>query len=258
MAVVVLVHGAWHWGGCWSAVQSLLEQQGCEVYSPSLTLQPGCTLNTHVEQVVELIREHDLEQIVLVGHSYGGIVVAGVLARLPARIHHTVFLDAFLPEPGRTPLDALVPRAGMAVLRGLARLQPMWPSFVSAEGFGIHDPSSASWIDSNLRPHPAETFMARFPYAPAFEPDRCTYVACLEPIRITDQGTVLGRIMARMITASPLTVFAQRAAAAGWHTVDLPVGHNAMVIAPSQVAEIINAVLPTDTLPALAERAVGG
>jgi len=253
MAAVVLVHGAWHWGGCWAAVQARLEQQGCAVYAPSLSLHRGSTIHTHIDQVVDLIREHDLAEIVLVGHSYGGVVVSGVLARLPARIHHTVFLDAILPEPGRSPLAAVVPPAGLAVLQALTRLQPMWPPFISADGFGVHDPADAAWVDSQMRPHPADTVVAPFPYAPAYDPDRCTYVVCSEPIRISDQSSLLGKVMERFTSASPLQAFAQRAAAAGWRAAELPVGHDAMVIAPDQVAALISAVLP-----ALAERAVGG
>lgn len=257
MQAVVLVHGAWHWGGCWAPVQSRLEQEGRAVYAPTLTLQRGSTLATHIEQVVDLIREQQLGQVVLVGHSYGGLVAAGVLARIPGRIHHTVFLDAIIPEPGRSLLESVMPAAGSLALQGLARLQPMWPSFVSARGFGIHDPAAAHWVDAHLRPHPSATFLTPFPYAPEFAPERCTYVACRAPIQITDQQSLLGRLMDRLMPPAPLAIFAARAAAAGWNVIDLAVGHDVMVIAPDEVATIIRAVLPAGEAPPLLERSLG-
>lgn len=258
MASIVLIHGAWHWGGCWAPVQTLLEQEGHSVYAPSLALHHGSTLATHIEQVVDLIRENELDQIVLVGHSYGGVVSSGVLARLPGRIHHTIFLDAILPESGRSLLDLVLPPAGVLTLKGLARFQPMWPSFISANGFGIHDAPTASWIDSHLQPHPADTFIEPFPYTTVFEPTRCTYVACTEPMRISSKATLLNRLMERFMSASPLAVFTRRAAAAGWQVFELPLGHDIMVIEPAQVATIISAVAPVVSAPMLAARAVGG
>jgi pimeloyl-ACP methyl ester carboxylesterase len=247
MAKIVLVHGAWHWGGCWAPVQALLEQAGHSVYAPSLALHRGSTLGIHIEQIVDLIREQQLDQLVLVGHSYGGVVASGVLARLPGRIHHTVLLDTVLSEPGRSLLDLVMPRGAVLVLKGLVRFQPMWPSFASAEGFGIHDVDTARWIDSHLRPHPAATFLEPFPYTVRYESARCTYVACTELIQISGQATVLNRLLKRFKPASSLAVFARRAATAGWRVIELPLGHDLMVIAPEQVAAIINAVAPTLT-----------
>lgn len=257
MSAVVLVHGAWHWGGCWAPVQAILEQAGHTVYAPSLALNRGSTLATHIEQVVDLIREQQLEQIVLVGHSYGGAVISGVLARLPGRVHHAVFLDAILPEPGRRLIDLLLPAAGIVTLQGLLRLQPMWPSFVSAEGFGVRDRRDAAWIDGHLRPHPAATLFERFPYSADFDPARCTYVACAEPIRISGEESLLGKVMERFMPASPLAGFRQRAGALGWKVVELPVGHDVMVIAPREVAALIRAVAPPVSAPPVRERAVG-
>lgn len=244
MASVVLVHGAWHWGGCWDQVRVILEQAGHTVYTPSLELHRGSTLARHVEQVVDLIREERLDQIVLMGHSYGGVVVSGVLARVPSRVHHTIFLDAILPEPGRSPIAGLLPPAGVIALIGLSQLQPMWPAFISAEGFGISDPAAARWVNSHLKPHPGATIIAPFPYAPDYDPARCTYVICRESIRITDTSSIFGGVMSRFMPEAPLAIFSKRAAAAGWKVIDLPVGHNAMVIVPEQVADLITGVLP--------------
>lgn len=246
MIAVVLVHGGWHWGGCWDPVRQLLEQEGITVYTPSLEQYRGSTLRRHVEQVVDLIREEQLDRIVLVGHSYAGLVISGVLARLPQRIHHTVFLDAVIPDAGRVPVAALMPPIGVYALQALNRIQPMWPVVIHAAGFGITDPSAAAWLNSHLRPQPGAPMVEPFPYAPVFEPAQCTFVFCREPIRVTDPTRLLGRIWSRLMPRSPLEIYARRAAAAGWQLHELPIGHNAMVIAPKQVAQIIQAVLPPE------------
>ncbi len=111
--VYVIVHGAW--GGSWSfkKVDSLLTQKGATVYRPSLTAQgervhlanEAVGLKTHILDVVNTILYEDLHDIILVGHSYGGMVVTGVADSLPGRIRKLIYLDAFLPENGETVFD---------------------------------------------------------------------------------------------------------------------------------------------------------
>lgn len=117
MATYVLVHGAWHGGWCWRAVARSLRADGHEVHAPSLTglgdrrhlAAPDIDLDTHVMDVVHLLEMEDLTGVVLVGHSYGGMVVTGAADRAHPRIRSLVYLDAFVPEDGRTLLDYVVP-----------------------------------------------------------------------------------------------------------------------------------------------------
>jgi pimeloyl-ACP methyl ester carboxylesterase len=107
-ATIVIVHGAW--GGAWAfkKVDALLRQKGFEVYRPQLTGQgervhlarPDIGLSTHIEDVVNTILYEDLRDIVLVGHSYGGMVISGVADRVPDRIKRLVYLDAMVPNDG--------------------------------------------------------------------------------------------------------------------------------------------------------------
>jgi pimeloyl-ACP methyl ester carboxylesterase len=107
---VVFVHGAWAGGWHFSKVQPLLEARGHTVYRPTLTglgervhlAHKGVTLDTHVQDIVNVIEFEDLRDIALVGHSYGGMVIAGVAERVPERISALVFLDAILPENGES------------------------------------------------------------------------------------------------------------------------------------------------------------
>lgn len=107
-ATFVIVHGAW--GGAWAfkKVDALLRQKGFEVYRPQLTGQgervhlarPDIGLNTHIDDVVNTILYEDLRDIILVGHSYGGMVISGVADRVPDRIKRLVYLDAMVPNDG--------------------------------------------------------------------------------------------------------------------------------------------------------------
>src|SRR5215831_5722049 len=115
MATFVLVHGAWHGGWCWKKVTPLLRAAGHEVYTPTLTglgervhlASPKVDLTTHIQDVVNVLDYEDLHEVVLVGHSYGGVVIAGVADRVPSRVGHLVYLDAGVPHNGEGYLDLL-------------------------------------------------------------------------------------------------------------------------------------------------------
>jgi pimeloyl-ACP methyl ester carboxylesterase len=113
MSTFVLVHGAWGGATSWRQFAPLLRAQGHEVFTPSLTGLgdrahlggPHVNLSTHVADVVTQVEYEDLRQIVLVGHSYGGMVIAGAADVLHERIAHLVFIDAFLPSDGESCFD---------------------------------------------------------------------------------------------------------------------------------------------------------
>src|SRR5215216_685594 len=113
MTTYVLVHGAWGGSYGFRQVRRLLQQAGHEVFTPSLTGQgershlasPAINLSTHIQDVVNAIWCEDLTDIVLVGHSYGGMVVSGVADKIPERIQHIVFLDALQPADAQSLYD---------------------------------------------------------------------------------------------------------------------------------------------------------
>ncbi len=116
--VYVIVHGAW--GGSWAfrKVDSLMTVQGSIVYRPSLTGQgervhlasPDINLSTHIQDVVNMILFEDLREIILVGHSYGGMVITGVADKVPERIRRLVYLDAILPNDGESVMGIMDPQ----------------------------------------------------------------------------------------------------------------------------------------------------
>jgi pimeloyl-ACP methyl ester carboxylesterase len=108
VATFVLVHGMWAGGWYWQKVRPLLRAAGHEVFSPTLTglgervhlARPEVDLDTHIDDVVNVMRYEDLRDVVLVGHSYAGMVIGGVADRAPERLARLVYLDAFVPEDG--------------------------------------------------------------------------------------------------------------------------------------------------------------
>jgi ribulose-5-phosphate 4-epimerase/fuculose-1-phosphate aldolase len=113
MSTYVLVHGAWGGSHGWRKVRPLLQQAGHSVFTPTLTglgershlATPDVNLSTHIQDVYNTLWYEDLTDIVLVGHSYGGMVVSGVADRTPERIRHLVYLDAFVPADGQSLFD---------------------------------------------------------------------------------------------------------------------------------------------------------
>ena len=111
----VIVHGATGGGWDWKTVDRKLSAKGHTVYRPTLTglgekhhlINADVGLTTHIDDVVNTIMFEQLENVVLVGHSYGGMVITGVMNRIPEKIHHATFLDAAVPDDGMSAMDVL-------------------------------------------------------------------------------------------------------------------------------------------------------
>src|SRR3982074_954430 len=162
-----MIHGAWHDSWCWKRVRDLLTAEGHRVFTPTLTglgerghlLSRDVGLDTHIMDVVNLLIWEDLRDIVLIGHSYGGIVVRHVVDRLPDRVRSLVYLDAFVPEDGKS-LVAHLPDSGKqlreaALSRGDAWKVPPLPASV----FAINA-ADAAWVDRQCTLHPLSSFEA--------------------------------------------------------------------------------------------------
>jgi pimeloyl-ACP methyl ester carboxylesterase len=229
MATFVLVHGAWHGGWCWRKVTPLLCAAGHEVYTPTLTglgerahlARAEVDLDTHIQDVVAMLEAEELRQVTLVGHSYGGMVITGVAARTSGRIGHLVYLDAFVPEAGKSLLDYLGERAGAmreaAVAHGEGWKLPSFPP----ERFGVTSQRDTEWLTKHLVPQPLRTFEQALPAAGGDKLKR-TYVYCSKPATGTfDQ-------------------FAERLRDdRKWTFHDVKTGHDAMVTAPGEIAKIL-------------------
>ncbi len=134
MANFVLVHGAWHGGWCWRRVAELLVAKHHAVFAPTLTglgerchlLKPDIDLDTHILDIVNEIKWKDLRDVILVGHSYGGMVVSGVVEKIEKSIAALVMVDAFFPADGQSSCDIDAPKQSiLEALEGLTTLPPL-------------------------------------------------------------------------------------------------------------------------------------
>ncbi|MFJ4785007.1 alpha/beta fold hydrolase [Streptomyces sp. NPDC088794] len=162
MSTYLLVHGAWHSGQAWDRVVPLLTAAGHRVLAPSLTghgdkahlLGPEVGLDTHVDDVVGLIVEEDLTDVVLVGHSYAGLVVSAAANRVPERVAHLVYLDAMVPRDGESAVDVMPVTQtliDLAARSGTGWRIPPLPEFPPPGGlFGVTDPADIAWLRTTL------------------------------------------------------------------------------------------------------------
>jgi pimeloyl-ACP methyl ester carboxylesterase len=175
----MLVHGAWHGGWCWERVATRLIERGHRVHAPTLTglgershlLTASINLDTHIADIVNEIRWKDLQNVVLVGHSYGGMVITGVVEQAAQQIGAIVYLDAFVPENGKSASDLVGPGV-------LGAADPLPP--VPAEVFQVNAADRA-WVQGKLTPQPAATFTQKLTHAGAYDRvARKTYIRPVE------------------------------------------------------------------------------
>lgn len=233
MAVFVLVHGGGHGGWCYSRVASRLRAAGHEVHAPSLTgladrkhlLSADVDLDTHITDVVNLLEYEGLTDIVLVGHSYGGMVITGVADRATARIGHLVFLDAAHPSNGQSLADsapALMEsaRQSMRVVDGVELV--LFPDGPDVELLGVTDPDDLAWMVSKLTPHPW----------------RCM----TQKLRLADEFAVR-RIHRTSINCTPVLAWRNEESRKRVTTADLVLeidtGHDLMITEPEAVANML-------------------
>jgi pimeloyl-ACP methyl ester carboxylesterase len=217
----VLVHGAWGGGWAFRDVERMLRADGHTVYRPTLTgqgekvhlaslLTTNIDLNLHITDVENVIRWDNLSNVVLVGHSYGGMVVTGVADRVPDRIKHVIYLDAIVPEDGE--------------------------SVIKAFGNANRDPTNAflipPWIKGNEPiphdvPHPARTFSQPISLKnqAAAQKIPTTYILTVDKGREPQQDTFFKSY--------------ERAKARGWTTEIMEGDHNVVSSKPKELVELL-------------------
>ena len=216
----VLVHGAWHGGWCWRRVADRLTAKGHYVVAPTLSgvgershLPPdSINLTTQINDVIGEIKWKDLNSIVLVGHSYGGMVISGVAEQLQNRIAAIVYLDAFMPADGQSLYDL------NHAPSPTEKISPPHP----AAYFHVNATDSA-WVDSKLTPHPMQCFTEKLKVTSAYQ-----------------------AIPKKVYIRAPLfknaafdTALAQCRADRSWKTEIVTCGHDVMIDQPAEITAII-------------------
>jgi pimeloyl-ACP methyl ester carboxylesterase len=233
MATFVLVHGAWHGSWCWAPVRRALIARGHQVFTPTLTgvgershlLSRDIDLQVHVDDVVNLLRWEELDEVILCGHSYGGCVISGAGDAVPDRIAALVYLDAFLLEEGEG-LHDLLPDEQRELQLSLAdahgegwRVPP-----IPAEIFNVNA-RDREWVDRQCTPQPLATFQQK--------------------LRLGGGSSMVARnhfIFASGWEGTPFTASYLRAQARGWTTSEIACGHDVMLDDPEAlVSELLGA-----------------
>ena len=230
MTTYVLVHGAWHGGWCWRKVRALLEASGADVHTPTLTglgdrahlASRDVGLDCHVADVLGVLETEDLSGIVLVGHSYAGMVVTGVADRAAHRIARLVYLDAVVPKDGQCLYDRAPPQVRTSWEEQARVAGEGWrvPASVATPQFlGLKSDEDLRWVMPRLTPHPIRSFR--------------------EPLRLSDRIPQMPRTYINCIGDKPLgqprTV--QADGIVDYH--ELRTGHDAMVTAAEDVAALL-------------------
>lgn len=226
------------WGGCWQKVIPFLEAAGHAVYAPTLTglaeraseLSPDVGLDTHIRDVVGLLQEKNLQGFILVGHSYGGMVITGVVDAVPERIAHLVYLDTFVPRDGESMVDV-----SPLVIRLLLRRQAQADGWrIDSRGdYGVTTEPDRSWVLSKVTPQPLKTLEQplhlKHPAIVSTKPR--THIECTS-------GGFFFALMQRLL-AHILAPRALPPTEAGWRLCQLPTGHDAMITMPRELADVL-------------------
>jgi pimeloyl-ACP methyl ester carboxylesterase len=235
----VLVHGAWHGGWCWRRVADVLRTRGHRVFAPSLTglgdrahlFSKDISLQTHVEDILLVVEAEELSDFVLVGHSYGGLVISGVADALRERVSRYVYLDACVPRdmsPGASFgwSDNDTPEKREARLKsvheegkGVALPAPP-PS-----AFAVTQPSDVAWLQRHLRPMPVRTYIGTFTFKNSGSTGlKRTYIAAITPpyaLLVPTHNRIRGDNT--------------------WSFTTIEAGHDSMVTAPDELASLLMA-----------------
>ena len=225
----LLVHGAWHGGWCWRRVGDLLESKGHKVFAPTLTglgershlMSKDIVLDTHIADIVNVIRWEDLSSICLVAHSYGGFPVSGALEQAGDRVSSVMFLDAFMPEDGQKSLDVASDFSRKGTLEAIARGEVSRPP-PKAETFHVNEKDRA-WVDSKLTAQPVGV--------------------ALQAIRLTGAHEKVAQKTYVRAPVYPQPAFdryyAAKKADPSWRTYEVDGGHDVMIDRPERLVEIL-------------------
>ena len=233
MTTFVIVHGAWSAAWAWKKMRPLMRAGGHEFVTPTLTglgervhlASPQVTLDTHIADVLGVLEIEDLRDVVLLGHSYGGMVATGVADRARERIRQLVYLDAFVPRDGQCAFDmqpadyrvvqeAQVKREGQGWLLPAGALPP------------DTDAADVAWIMPRRHPQPVATFST--------------------PLKLTRGETDLPRsyiYCSKFGAADRFRQFADRAKSEpGWRYFELAASHNPHITMPAELMLVLEGI----------------
>jgi alpha-beta hydrolase superfamily lysophospholipase len=228
----VLVHGTSHGGWVWRRVADMLQARGHKVYTPTLTgladrshlISAAINLDTHIADVVNLIKWEDLADVCLLGHSSGGVIVSGAIEHVLPQVSSIVFLDAFMPENGQKGLDWNSSHARSAIEAAVKAGEVSRPPVKSAL-YNANE-NDRAWLDAKATPQPIGT--------------------ALQPMTLTGARDCVARKTYIRATGYPHPIFdrnyARTKADPSWRTYEVPCGHVVQTDMPERLVEILEEV----------------
>jgi pimeloyl-ACP methyl ester carboxylesterase len=239
MATYVLVHGGGHGGWCYRKVAERLRKAGHDVLTPTLSglgershlLSAAIDLDSHIRDVTAVLHYDDLRDVILVGHSYGGMVITGVADRSADRIGRLVYLDAANPANGQSLVDVAGPiieatRPMGQVVDGVELV--LVPSPDAGMFYGVNDPEDLAWMADRLTAHPWKCFE--------------------QPLELTNESALWAIPQYHVVctstlaTRAPALMDAARAEGRLW---DIDTGHDLMITEPEAVTDALLQIAAT-------------
>ncbi len=230
MANFVLVHGGGHGGWCYQPVARRLQARGHIVYAPSMSgmgehshlMSPKIDLDMQIDDIVQLLHYEDLTDAIIVGHSYGGMIITGAADRSTDRVGHRVYLDAAYPTNGQSLVDhagpmILAARQAARIVDGIELV--LFPGTDPLGFYGVTDPETIEWMKPRLTPHPWKCFEQKLVLRNE------DAMRAIPESHIICTATIPGREMELLKTRSQGRVW------------DIDTGHDLMLTEPDWVAD---------------------
>jgi pimeloyl-ACP methyl ester carboxylesterase len=231
--IFLVCHGAWGGGWTWKKMRPLMRAAGHRLIAPTYTglgerahlANPSIDLGTHIQDILNVITYEDLRDIVLIGHSYGGMVATGVANRARDRIRQLIYLDAFVPRDGQSLLD-LLPESERQRMRGLAKAGDGWrlsPNPPPADT----SPEDQVWLNARRVNMPIKCFETSLKLFSGQPNLPRSYIYCT-----------------RISPADPFGQFARRARSEpGWRHFEIDASHSPAVTAPVVLMELLEKIV---------------
>jgi pimeloyl-ACP methyl ester carboxylesterase len=227
VSTFVLVHGSCHGGWCWKKLSPILRKSQHEVYALTLTglgershlVSRDVSLNTHIQDVTQVFEYEDLSGVILVGHSYGGLVISGVAEEMANRIKRLVYLDGYIAEDGKSAFDLIPGLKEIYEKRAINEHEKEFlVSSYTPQEFGVTDPADIAWMKPRLSPMPWHTHD---------QPSRITNLEAKKIFKSYITCTEFGDFMINKAKSEHID----------YH--ELRMGHDVMITAPNELAVLL-------------------
>lgn len=229
MATFILIHGMWHGGWCWEKLAPLLRDAGHDIHAPTLAglaerahLRDNIDLNTHVQEIVDLIESKNLRDVILVGHSSGGFMAPIIADRIPERVAHIVNLDGMVPENGKSLADLIGETWGFFKKKATESGDEWWCPPILEWTFGVSG-ADLEWSQSKLTPHPLRTLSTPVTFSNSTAQSiPSTFIRCSDGM-----------------TEEEVADEEKKFKEMGMNFRTLPTGHSAMITVPKELAGML-------------------